>query len=278
MKNEIVHDIVIGDFGRPATVRYFSLISKKERDLFLIQNAKQHFFDEKRRIQTTLVCTLGFIKKDILPTKVEDINETYLIGTANGVDPHKILERLLNVICSYLKIVIELSPNRIRIVVPCVTLSPLVREISEYFNAPDIKFLGRIDPLILTQISIINQELEESNIKLTFPSITDVVMQEIKQREIKYLKVIATKVGQKAWLDSKNRIYPGLKLEKSRLKDEIYFDYLYSKSVHGKVVDIKELNSPSVLFGCTDLRQGKYLDIIEIYIRFLINDAYYDQH
>jgi hypothetical protein len=276
MKNEIVHDIVIGDFGRPATERYFSLISKKEREFILNQNSKQSFFDEKRRIQTTLVCTLSFIKKDILPVRLEDINETHLVGTLNGIDPHVILERLLNVICNYIKVVIRLAPNRIRIVLPCVTLSPLLRDISEYFTANDKSFQGILDPPLFSQISVINQELAESNIKLTFPSITDVVMQEIKDREIKYLKVIATKVGQEAWRDSKDRIYPKLKLEKRKLKDEIFFNNLYSNSIHGKVFDLKKLNSSNVLYGCTDLEQYGLLDIIEIYTRFLIKDAYYE--
>lgn len=62
IKSPIIYDIIIGDFGRDATIEYLRFIVKYERQSIdrILNDSQTTFYDEYRKIMFSAICELSY--------------------------------------------------------------------------------------------------------------------------------------------------------------------------------------------------------------------------
>jgi hypothetical protein len=140
----VTYDIVVGDFGRDATIEYQRLVAEQEKQLInkILANENLDFFDEYRRIMYSVVADIAFLKKDEIrysTRKHGHLTDEILIGvgTNSGMSQDFVDRVLLTVIQSVFTAVSR-GYKRIRIMIPCNTLSGLTKQIGEMIHSNNI--------------------------------------------------------------------------------------------------------------------------------------------
>ncbi len=85
LRQPVVYDIVVGDFGRDAAATYFQLVAKLERESivsFLLPDGGVHFFDEYRRIMSCLISDVEYVKRSYIREAAErdGTDDSILVG------------------------------------------------------------------------------------------------------------------------------------------------------------------------------------------------------
>ncbi|MFO8071936.1 MAG: hypothetical protein R6V85_08675 [Polyangia bacterium] len=132
---EHILDIVVGDFGRPGTLRYLRAFSDLEREAIspgLPPGVP--FMDEHRRVQLVVLCQLRHVKREILERFVAEgraVDETVLVGTSFGPSTVEIVDRLGELLEQHARLARENGAGRIRAVIPCNTLGTIGEALQE---------------------------------------------------------------------------------------------------------------------------------------------------
>ncbi|MBW2258397.1 MAG: hypothetical protein JRI25_27910, partial [Deltaproteobacteria bacterium] len=99
-------DIVVGDFGRPGTLRYLEAFSKRERELIVSRLPPgEPFFDEHRQVQLTVLCQLPRIKAQLLEPYLQGrlpFDDGVLVGSAHGAPIEAILPQLASLLADHI--------------------------------------------------------------------------------------------------------------------------------------------------------------------------------
>lgn len=260
-------DIVVGDWGRPATVRYLELASSLERALITERlPARTVFYDEARKIDVVSLPLSRRMKRldELSRLEPERICE---------LPPGRILvsvfaneEQVFQLAASLLDGVLEWLPSVgmygcVRLVVPCNTLHRVVRAARELLGAGPSRWgllgelwtEGRLKiPSVVEEVvaSLANEENLEWTIDGT-PAAVEAYKQEAARRAPQ-VQVQALRADSLASLDPILAAVSGVKTQNVR-----------AGSVHGLLVS-----------GCTDFRSSGGVDSLAVFCKRLVRQAY----
>lgn len=125
-----VFDIILGDFGRLASIDYVKYLSEEERQEIL-GDRKSNFFDEERLIMFNLCCQIGWYKRDAISKQIQmkgSVDRNILIGIGPESVASEFLERGAETIRANIELAMIMGFEKIRVYTPCNGLSDLVRE------------------------------------------------------------------------------------------------------------------------------------------------------
>jgi hypothetical protein len=133
-------DIVVGDFGRPGTLRYLQAFSDRERELITAElPAEAEFLDEHRLVQLTVLGQLRVVKRDILAPFLErgrPLDASVMVGTSIGASVEAIVPRLGALLGDQLTVAAKHGVGRVRVVIPCNTLGPVAEPLERALQDP----------------------------------------------------------------------------------------------------------------------------------------------
>ncbi len=145
----VTYDIIVSDFGRDAAIEYQRLIAEQEKRLIntVLANENLDFFDEYRRIMYSVVADIAFLKKDEIRSCVQKqgfLTDDILIGVgANKGMSQDFIDRIGYTVIQNLLIAASRGYKRIRVMIPCNTLSGLTRQIGEMISSKEtIKYFA----------------------------------------------------------------------------------------------------------------------------------------
>ena len=128
----VTFDIILGDFGRVASVDYVRYLSEGEQSR-LSGGADTEFFDEQRRIMFNLCCQIQWLKKDSIAHQVKEqgyIDRDILVGIGPDQVSQEVVARGTETVLSNIGFAVERRFTRVRVYTPCNGLTDLTREIA----------------------------------------------------------------------------------------------------------------------------------------------------
>jgi hypothetical protein len=270
-------DIIVGDFGRTGTLRYFNEFSLAEERAIINKQHSTQFFDEQRIIGYSLVGLLRNIKEPYI-RKFEDsflpIDETILVGYSKGILPDEIISRILLVLEPWVNSALTTNPQKIRIVVPCNTLTSAlikVRDILNRIKNKNIdtetkkKYFTSIDTFNSWQNALLTLEID-------IPTIPEILL----STSISDLKKIPL-IGTNSTIEIYNEVAKckGLKIIFYSPITESEFMQLLKNSINGNFNPNYLINYPSnTINACTDLKIKSTIDSCQVFAESLVNEVY----
>lgn len=144
MKNMLSsHDptlaVVVGDFSREATLRFWTHVSTLEyRQIRTMLPSESAFYDEYRRITYCLLGDLPFIKQYGLRShRTGLLDDRILIGFPGGITLKDILPQVALLIFHALWGPAKRDIRNVWVMFPCNTLAPLCWELEKIFQTPE---------------------------------------------------------------------------------------------------------------------------------------------
>lgn len=125
-----VFDIILGDFGRLASVDYVKYLSEEERRE-IVGVRQSDFFDEERRIMFNLCCQIGWYKRDSIMDQIQangQVDRNILIGIGPESVAREFVKRGAETVKANIDFALLKGFERIRVYTPCNGLSDLARE------------------------------------------------------------------------------------------------------------------------------------------------------
>jgi hypothetical protein len=125
----VCYDIIVGDFGRDATIEFLRLVSKSEKDFIseILKQDERKFFDEYRRIMFTVIGDVAYFKSDALRESAAEkgyLTDSILIGVGSPMSSD-FEDRVAWSILQEVYVATNRGYTRLRIAIPCNTLSSL---------------------------------------------------------------------------------------------------------------------------------------------------------
>ena len=131
--------VVLGDFGRDATLRFCTTLARVERQQLVRRLAAgTPFFDEYRRMTLAVVGDLPFVKAPVLDGfahRGEALDQRVLVGFPGGPDPREVEERLAVLAMEAMAGPLKRGVRRVTVLLPCNTLAPVSWALKERFAA-----------------------------------------------------------------------------------------------------------------------------------------------
>jgi len=260
-------DIVVGDFGRPGTLRYLRVFSDFEREAVspgLPPGVP--FMDEHRRVQLVVLCQLRCVKREILERFAAEgrvVDETVLVGTSFGPSTGEIVDRLGRLLEQHARVARENGAIRIRAVIPCNTLGTIGDALAE-------DLFRRGPPA---------SEVEPAPMQ-------PYVARALVRRGVGRVQVLGTPGSVSAYDEAMAE--GGLPLELEPTPRELVDAYEScivaairgDAGEGGALARLREASARAAdagiatLEGCTDLALGVGLDALELYAAELVREAY----
>jgi hypothetical protein len=131
--------VVVGDFSREATLRFWTHVSALEyRHIRSMLPPGSAFYDEYRRITYCLLGDLPFIKQSGLRTRQTGLlDDRILIGFPGGITINDVLPRVGLLIFHALWGPSQRDIRNVWVMFPCNTLAPLCWELEKIFHSPE---------------------------------------------------------------------------------------------------------------------------------------------
>jgi len=131
----VIHDIVIGDFGRDATIEFLKRVSAGERDLILewLDTDEHPFFDEYRRIMWTVLADIAEFKRETIAAVAKHgaLTTEVLVGVGGSTSVAvEVYERVTEEALARAAFLARRGETAIRVLIPCNRLSDLAEHIS----------------------------------------------------------------------------------------------------------------------------------------------------
>jgi aspartate/glutamate racemase len=264
---EHILDIVVGDFGRPGTLRYLRAFSDLERDAIspgLPPGVP--FMDEHRRVQLVVLCQLRHVKREILERFAAEgraVDETVLVGTSFGPSTSEIVDRLGELLEQHARVARENGADRVRAVIPCNTLGTIGEALKENLQ-------GRGSPAA---------EIEPAPMQ---PCVARALVRGGAERVL----VLGTPGSVAAYQEAIATL--GLPLDLDLAPRELVTAYescivaaIRGESGQGEALDrLRDASAVAAEAGiatleaCTDLSLGVGLDALDLYAAELVREAY----
>jgi hypothetical protein len=133
-------DIVLGDFGRDASIRFLELASLVERELIeAVLDPELEFFDEYRRIMYSTLLHIEYFKRAEIhefAASKRPLDSSILIGLAGKTTSSGVHARILRSLLLGLHAGVLEGFTHFRVILPCNTLSALVTDFERIFADP----------------------------------------------------------------------------------------------------------------------------------------------
>jgi len=258
-------DIVVGDFGRPGTLRYLRAFSERERATILPGLPPGvPFMDEHRRVQLVVLCQLRYIKREILSRFAAEgrvVDETVLVGTSFGPRTSEIVARLGELLDRHARIAHENGAERMRAVIPCNTLGTIADGL-----AADLERRGP----------------PASHVEVT--TMQPSVLRALERRGAERLLVLGTPGSVAAYGDAIGEV--GLALEPTPVDLIEAYESCIVAAIRGepgspdaleqlrRAAREAEQEGIATLEACTDLSLGVGLDALDLFSTEMVRDAY----
>ena len=265
------HDLVVGDMGRPATLRYLTAFSNAERDV--LRATVLGFSDETREAALTVACAGRWLKGRPATSEAS----TFIAGTRDGLEVEALREPILALVSSYLPAVIATKPNSVRVILPCNTLDTIAEwldsEILGDENSLRRCLSGRVSVEVLHEL-----ELLANQRRITAPRIVDIVTEYIvSQHRLKVLRVCGTQTAIAAYERAMER--------RSKARVEAWlpgsshsFTELLLSVVRGEASLVEENmdwdSDVLCLAGCTDFPVSGAVDSLSIFATKMAQEVY----
>ncbi len=135
LRHPITYDIIIGDFGRDATIEYLRLLADYERRVLgpILSAEGREFFDEYRRIMFVVLGDVAFFKQESIEQSIESrgyFADDILMGVGFTPPPRAFIDRVAISVACEVSVALAKGHQRIRIAIPCNGLSTLAREVA----------------------------------------------------------------------------------------------------------------------------------------------------
>jgi hypothetical protein len=287
------YDIIVGDFGRDATIEFVRQVALKEKQFIkgILEDNKLEFFDEYRRIMFAMLGDVRFYKELAIEESLLSksyLTEDILIGVG-GITrmSQDFVDRVSFAVIQEVQAAIYRGHKNLRIMIPCNTLSDLAKHIGQIFCS-EIE-LKRISEKYNYKICELSKIM---NPNLTVHTVPESVMRYFETKkngnEKKHLLVLGTRGTNEIYRDLTNlydvAILPIDEQEQNLIDKAIvasidgnqskvnYYRQLLEKDViRSRKSSVNEL---VVLEACTDFRLGLGYSSLDIFAEAMIADCY----
>jgi hypothetical protein len=284
-------DIIVGDFGRDASVEYVRLVAQREREMLqtILKAHGNEFFDEYRRIMYTASNDVAFLKQPAITEAAEHgaLTDTILIGMGTTPISADFIGRLTTLIVQEAAVALYRGHRRIRAAIICNGLSDVAKHIGEALPVGD----ALIEMAKRHGVSVVGRE-PPGAASITVHTIPEAVMRRISagesmpnKRRLLALGTSNTRSIYESWADAYQvEILPVDNDEQdlidraivaSIVGDEGEIDELRSE-LRSKVIEprTRSLDGVVVVEACTDFRLHVGISSLELFVDEMIADAY----
>lgn len=261
-------DIVVGDFGRPGTLRYLEVFSARERELVVSRlPAGAQFLDEHRRVQLTVLCQSRIIKRQILEAYERDgraIDRGVLVGTSTGTPVTEIVPTLSELLREQIRVAAGQGARTIRIVIPCNTLGSIAGPLQGELRSA----------------------LADRGIEVKVEPMQPLVGADLRARGARSVRVLGTPGSVASYRDLLESGQPSIEVLANPDELTDAYERCIGDAIRGHRPEPSALEvvrgfaaeqagaGREVLEACTDVRLDVGLDALEIYADRLMRDAY----
>jgi hypothetical protein len=189
--------VVLGDFGRDATLRFCMTLSISERRRIQEQlTPGSPFYDEYRCITLSIVGDLPFVKGShlaIYSSRNKLLDDRILVGFPNGINQDEIVPRMGVLALHSIWNAVSREVYRVQVLNPCNTLAPTSWALEERFATVDsiLEMLnesgldgGKREEYLVQQIV--------DQIELSFPTVPEAVIQTLEEQRRSALMPLGT--------------------------------------------------------------------------------------
>ena len=270
-----IHDLIIGDFGRAGTIRYFQAFSEAEQDL-LQKQQQGTFYDEYRMIRYTIIGLLRDIKKQFIPPDIDRIDDSVLVGVNGGPSPIEIFPDLLRVLSPYVVQASKEGATEVRIIIPCNTLFKISKQLNFVLSSRDSLLSYLNDNAIKARWADQLLEIFDSTI-ITVPAVAEVVVDKLNDDNTSRLLVSASKAAEKAYKEIIDKEHDDLEFQAWLPPGVKSFPQLLKKTIRGEQLNTNSAESQedaTIVSGCTDIALPFGHDSATIFAQQMAFSAY----
>ena len=249
------HHIILGDFGREGTLRYFSEFSQAERQLITDSLNGNPFFDEYRHVSFSIVGLLRQIKGQFLKAYYDaqrPLDNRILVGAEGGPDPEDVLPYVVDAMTPWVSTALQTQSGKVKLIIPCNTLAPLAERLERVLS-------------------------ENCNGDVSVPSLPGVVIAEYGQLLKPHVAVLGTHVAVSAYRkEVENRGLDVEILDYTRICGKS-FEQVIHDSIMGKgklVLDRDFFDKYTVICACTDVEIENAIDSTTTFANYIAACAY----
>jgi hypothetical protein len=135
----VTYDIIIGDFGRDATIEYLRLMAASEKELIGSILHRQHeFFDEYRRIMFSVIGDVAFFKRPAIADHAANVGfltEDILVGAGFTPMSSDLAGRVALSVAQEALAAFDRGYRRLRVALPCNGLHGLAKEVGRLLHS-----------------------------------------------------------------------------------------------------------------------------------------------
>jgi len=292
LRMKITYDIVISDFGRDATIEYLSRVSSLEKRLIerVLVRDNLEFFDEYRRIMFTVVADLSYFKKSAIAKSIESqgyLKEDILIGFGPSSMSKGFVDRVTLSVIQEALAAIDRGHERVRVMIPCNTLSDLAKEIGRVLcSVTELRRLTEASAVKIFEVDRITTS------KIDIYTVPEAVVRHLERTkshdETIHLLVLGTRDTNAIYgrltessainvLPLKNWEYELIyKIIVASIGDNRDSLNSYCQRLQEELIkpQIDLYDNLIVLEACTDLRLGLGLSSLEVFAEATVADCY----
>jgi hypothetical protein len=278
------HHLIVGDFGREGTLRYFSEFSHAEREV-VSASLSDPFFDEHRRVRYSIVGLLRDIKREFIAEYERagrPLDEGVLVGVRGGLKTDDILDAMVGCLAPWLLLALTSGAARVKVIVPCNTLAPVLPSLEGALRDFDrlkhhLRRGGARPPARALEL-FEAAAAEAEGVAVSAPSIVSAVIDELEASPPARLAIFGTDISLACYREE---------LRRRRLGTEVFdysevANYTAARVINASVGGVTRLPSLArgaadglnVLSACTDVGIEGALDSTLIFARRMAADAY----
>ncbi|HEX8337271.1 MAG TPA: hypothetical protein VF621_11120 [Pyrinomonadaceae bacterium] len=278
------HHLIVGDFGREGTLRYFSEFSRAEREV-VSASLSAPFFDEHRRVRYSIVGLLRDIKKEFIAEygrAGRPLDEGVLVGVRGGLKTDDILDSLVGCLAPWFLLALTSGASRVKVIVPCNTLAPLLSTLEESLRDLDrLKHhlrRGGAQPAAHAWELFEATAERAAGVAVSAPSIMAAVVDELEASPPARLAVFGTDIALACYREELRR----RKLDTEVIDYSEVAHYQAAQVINASVGGVTQLpclaheaaDGLTVLSACTDVGIDGALDSTLIFARRMAAAAY----
>ena len=266
-------DIVVDGFGRSGTLRYLSAFSVAERLAISATLDGNQFFDEYRRVRLLVVGFLRELKHKSLRSSEFPLDETILVGTPEGIDPQDLVEPMVRTLVPFVELALPGDWQRIRIIVPCNTLSGVVRRVAEVLgDSIELQQTVRGDP------DVNGRDIARavSASRITFPDLPAIALSAAIGPTTRLVRVLGTRLAEQAYRSALSASWPGLECHSWQdVESRSFTDVLQATIAGATLLPAPKLGLDEVgITACTDVHCPGFVDSVSALADEMVSESY----
>ncbi|MDH3401984.1 MAG: hypothetical protein OES32_00780 [Acidobacteriota bacterium] len=263
------HDLIVGDFGRRATLRYLAAFSDAERRILEQRLAGQPFFDEYRTVRYTVLGLLPDLKAEELATYARAgraLDSGILVGVGGGLTAAEMGRRISEALAPWIETIRGTAVARVRVIIPCNSLC----EAGKVLRNAVATGPGNVPPG--EESPPHDRPAGEPPIEVF--TVPEVVTAVLARDPPPYLALFATPAAFRAYEKefASRDLATRLRLSR-RSREDVSLERLMA-AVRGRKPGARPAATGDLLCACTDVQIPGALDALEIFASFLARDAY----